>query len=386
MAKLTKRTIEAAPAREKDYIIFDSELPGFGLRVLPSGRRSYLVQYRVGSRTRRVSMGLHGAITPHEARKLALQLLAAVRAGGDPSAERRAERGAMTLEELGVRFLRDYVPQHCKASTAREYRRAFELFINPTLGRLKVHDVDRKDVAQFHHDLRHIPYQANRALGVLSKALNQAELWGLRPDATNPCRHVKKYREERRERFLSPEELQRLGKVLDELDREGLESPYVTAAIRLLLFTGCRLSEILTLHWEHVDVDGRVIRLPDSKTGAKLVHLGPPALDVLTRLDPKADNSFVIRGKLPGTHLTDLQKPWRRIRSRAGLNDLRLHDLRHSFASRAVALGEGLPMIAKLLGHTQIATTSRYAHLADQPIKAAADRIASDLAKSMGHD
>ncbi len=206
-----------------------------------------------------------------------------------------------------------------------------------------------------------------------------AGMWGLRPDGSNPCLHVKRYREEKRERFLSAEEFARLGRVLDEILQEGSESRSALVAIRLLMLTGCRLSEIQKLQWEHVDLEAGELRLPDAKTGGRAVPLAPSAVRLLESLPRDEDNCWVIAGKKPGSHLTDLQHPWRRIRARAELDDVRIHDLRHSFASRALALGEGLPMIGKLLGHTQVQTTARYAHLARDTVKASAARIGDSI-------
>jgi integrase len=215
----------------------------------------------------------------------------------------------------------------------------------------KVTDIERRDIAEFHHSLSHIPYQANRTLGVLSKMFNLAEVWGLRPDGSNPCLHVKKYPEQKRERFLSPEEFAALAKALREIEADGSETQSAINAIRLLMLTGCRLNEIMTLKWGYVDLRGREFRLPDSKTGAKIVHFGETAAEVLKGIEKLDDNHWVITGRKEGARLTDLQHPWRRIRARAGLPDVRIHDLRHSYASGALALGEGLPMIGKLLGH-----------------------------------
>ena len=244
-------------------------------------------------------------------------------------------------------------------------------------------EVTRADVAKLHHDLRHIPYDANRCLEMISKMFNLAEMWGLRPDGSNPRKHIKKYPEEKRERFLSPAELRRVGEVLREMEQEGIELPSSIAAIRLLILTGCRLGEIMTLQWEHVDIAGKALRLPDSKTGAKVVHLGQPAVEVLEKIERVEGNPWVIVGTKPGARLTDLQPFWQRVRARAGLKDVRIHDLRHTFASTAVASGQGLPMIGKLLGHTQVQTTARYAHLAADPIKDAADQVASSIAASL---
>ncbi len=382
MPKLNKRTVDALRPSEKDYFAWDDELHGFGLRVWPSGRKVYLIQYRdSGGRTRRKGLGRHGVVTADEARKEARDLLAAVAHGANPSDDAKRRRTAPTVDELCERFLSEYVPARCRASTQREYRRNIDLFIKPKLGRMKVADVARSDIASLHLANKHIPYQANRTLGVLSVMFNQAEVWGYRGERTNPCYHVKKYPEEKRERFLSPEELGRLGKVLDEIDAGQPEMRPAVNAIRLLILTGCRLGEIQTLKWSYVN--GNHIALPDSKTGAKKVYLGPAAAEVLAKIERVPGNEYVIVGKVPGQHLTDLQRPWRRIRIQAGLGDVRIHDLRHSFASSAIANGEALPMIGKLLGHSQPQTTARYAHLADDPVHAAAARISDGLAEIM---
>ena len=217
---------------------------------------------------------------------------------------------------------------------------------------------------------------------MLSKLFNLAEVWGVRPDGSNPTRHVEKYKEDKRGRYLTHDELTRLGQVLAEAQDSGTEPIAAIAAFRLLLLTGCRLGEIQTLKWEYVQ--GSALLLPDSKTGAKRVALGNAALGILMAIPRMAENPYVITGRNPGSHLTDLERPWRRIRQRAGLPDVRIHDLRHSFASNAVGLGESLPIIGKLLGHTQVQTTARYAHLANNPVQLAADRISDDIARALG--
>jgi integrase len=231
--------------------------------------------------------------------------------------------------------------------------------------------------------MRGTPGAANRTLALLSKLFNLAEKWGLRPDGSNPCRHVEKYRERKIERFLSSEELARLGAALREAERTQIELPSVIAAIRLLLLTGCRLSEILTLRWQDVDIDHQVLRLPESKTGKKVVYLASPALEVFAKAERVDGNPHVIVGKRPRAHLVNLQKPWRRIRAMAGLRDVRIHDLRHSFASMAAAGGLSLPLIGALLGHSQPQTTQRYAHLTADPIRRAADITSSSIAEAI---
>lgn len=364
MAKLTKRTIDAAQAdTERDYFIWDDDMPGFGLRVLKSGKKTYQIQYRKGGRTRRNSIGMHGTITPDEARKIAKETLGRVAKGDNPAEERAIHRGASTVADVCERFMNEYVPIHCKETTAKEYRRSVDMFIKPVIGTRKVPDIIRTDIAKLHHGLRDKPYQANRTLGVISVIFNQCEIWGLRPDGSNPCRHVKKYTEKKRERFLSEDELKRLWETLDECERDGSESAAACNTYRLLILTGCRLGEIQTLKWDYVKEDG--IYLPDSKTGAKKVYIGKAVHDTLATIKPTPDNPYVIPGTIEGNYLTDLQRPWRRIRKRAELNDLRIHDLRHSFASFGLASGLSLAEIGKLLGHSQVQTTARYAHLAE---------------------
>ena len=381
MPRITKRTVDALEPHERERVVWDDDIKGFGVRVHPSGRKVFIVKTRFQGRAIKMTIGPHGAVSAHYARKRAAEIITEARAGKDPKIRKA---NAPTMRALGKRFLEEYVPLHCRPSTATEYRRSVELFINPRIGKLRVPDVQRSDVAALHHDLRETPYQANRTLGVLSKMFSLAELWDIRPDGSNPCLHVKRYKEEKRERFLSDAEYQHLGEALREIEQEGSETEAAIAAIRLLMLTGCRLSEIQKLRWEHIDLEAGELRPPDTKTGAKVVHLGDPAIAVLKGIARSDENPWVIAGRKPGSYLTDLQHPWRRIRARAGLDDVRIHDLRHSFASGGLLVGEGLPMIGKLLGHTQVQTTARYAHLANDPVKAAANRIASRISKVTG--
>jgi integrase len=386
MAKLTKRIVDAAENRAGEYFLWDEDLPGFGLRVLPSGRKRYIIQYRAGRRSRRISLGPSTVLTSEQARSRAITIIAATKNGEDPAARRDADRRAITVKELAQRFEKEHIDLRLKPSTAKGYRRMLERFVIPRLGNHRVTEVTRADVAQLHHDLRHIAYDANRCLEMISKMFNLAEMWGLRPDGSNPRKHIKKYPEEKRERFLSPAELRRVGEVLREMEQEGIELPSSIAAARLLMLTGCRLGEIMMLQWEHVDIPGKALRLPDSKTGAKVVHLGRPAIEVLEKMERVEGNPWVIVGTKSGARLTDLQPFWQRARARAGLKDVRIHDLRHTFASTAVAAGQGLPMIGKLLGHTQVQTTARYAHLAADPVKTAADQVARGIAAALNQE
>jgi integrase len=384
MPKLTKRIVDAIEPQPTEFFLWDEGIPGFGVRVMPSGRKSFVVQFRAGRRARRMSLGPSTVLTCDQARTRAITIIAAVKNGEDPAADRAAKRNAATVGDLADRFDKEHISVHLKASTAKEYRGNLKRFILPALGRLAVPEITRADVAKFHHDLRHIPYQANRCLEVVSKMFGLAEMWGLRPDGSNPRKHIRKYPEEKRERFLSAAELGRIGEVLREMESERIELTSAILAARLLILTGCRLGEIMTLKWDYVDFDERALRLPDSKTGKKVVHVGAPAVEYLHSAHRIDGNPWVITGTLPGKALSDLQPFWQRVRARAGVKDVRIHDLRHTFASTAVASGQGLPMIGKLLGHTQVQTTARYAHLASEPVRMAADEIAQSLRQALG--
>lgn len=379
MPRLTKRIVEGATPKVNEYYLWDEDIPGLGLRVLPSGRKQYIVQYRAGRRSRRISLGPHTVLTAEQARTNALAILSDARSGKDPAAERDTYREALLVKDLAKRFDEQHISVRVKPVTAREYRRSLDKLILPKLGRMVITDVTRAQIAKFHHDLRHRPYQANRCLAILSKMFNLAELWGLRVDGSNPCRLVPKYLEKQRERFLSLAEIKHLGDVLNDMEQEGREMPSAILAIRLLLYTGCRLNEIMTLQWDFVDLETRTLKLPDSKTGAKTVFLGRSACELLEKAPRLPDNPWVITGLIPGQRLTDLQPFWQRVRARAGLPEVRIHDLRHTFASTAIAAGHSLPIIGKLLGHTQVQTTARYAHLAAQPAMLAAESITEVL-------
>jgi integrase len=384
MPKITKRLVESIKPGAGDVFAWDDELRGFGVRVKPSGVRSYLVQYRnQHGRSKRLTIGAHGRLTSEEARREARLILAGVERGKDPAGAREAARNAPTLVEFAERYLVDHVATKMRPKSEAEERRMLSRLLLPALGLRKVADLSRADIAKLHSDLRTTPTQANRVLSMISRMMNLAEKWGLRPDGTNPCRHIGKFREAKRERFLSADELARLGDVLVEAEQTATELASVITAVRLLVLTGCRLSEVLTLEWQHVDFANSCLRLPDSKTGAKTVHLNAPALVALAAIERQEGSPWVIVGAKAGTHLVNLEKPWRRIRAKAGIPDVRLHDLRHSFASVAVGLGEGLPMIGKLLGHTHVQTTARYAHLAADPVKQATERVGAAIAGMM---
>ena len=378
MQKLTKKIVEATLPQEKDLVLWDSEISGFMCKVTPAGKKSYFLYYRTQDRRqRRPKIGDHGVVTCEQARSTAQKWLLEVSQGKDPSSEKQELRVVPTVKELAGQYMREHAPRK-KASSQKEDQRLWNQFILPTLGALKVTSLDRSDIAKLHHSLQHMPTTANRVLSLLSKALNLAELWGYRQNHSNPCLHIKKYGEQKRERFLSQDEIARLMQVLGEEERES-HNPWSVHAIRLLLITGCRLNEILSLKWEEVDFDNQCLRLRDSKTGKKLVYLSTAAIEILKNIPRETENPFVICGGKEGAHLINLQKPWGRIRTKAGLDDVRLHDLRHTFASIAASNGLSLPIIGALLGHKQTQTTARYAHLIGQPLIEATEKIGGKI-------
>lgn len=377
--KLSARTVGRLSVADRDTIFWDGELPGFGVRVYPSGAKVYVVQCRGQGRSRRIALGRHGALSADEARRRAARIIARIKAWDEPAAVVSVR--SVTVAEFAGQYLREHVAVHCKPRTRVLYEAVVRLHLVPALGDTAVAAVRRDQVAALHFRLRETPYAANRAVDLLARILDVAAEHGLRtPDAGNPARSVEKYRARRHERFLSEEEFRRLGRVLDAAEAgAGGASPAAISAIRLLVLTGCRRSEILGLRWEHVDLGVGELRLPDSKTGARLVPLSPAAAEAIASLPRAAGNPWVIPGRNPGAPLKNLQYPWEILRARAGLEDVRIHDLRHSFASRALALGESLSMIGELLGHRRVRTTARYAHLACEAVKASASRVAESI-------
>ena len=385
MAKLnrksiSRRTVEALSV-DKDTVFWDREMPGFGVRVYAAGTKVYVVQSRAGGKSVRVTVGRHGVISADEARRRAARIINRIKAGEEPVPEPLPTKLAAgpTVAEVAARYLEEHVAVRCKPGTVALSRSAINKYILPTFGKLPLVAVEPERVSEMHSRLHSVPYAANRAVAELSRMFNMAESWGMVPEGSNPCRLVVKHKERKRERFLTEGEFRRLGRILSEAVAVGGVSPRAVAAIRLLMLTGCRKNEILNLRWDDVDLTVNELRLADSKTGPRVVPLSPASAKVLADLPRVSGNPWVIPGHKPGTYMKNLDDPWQIIRTRAGLENVRLHDLRHSFASRALALGENLPMIGKLLGHTQIQTTARYAHLERDSVKASAARVAASI-------
>ena len=425
--RITKRAVDAlrCPVGRDRVFLWDDDLSGFGVAAMPSGAKSYIAQFRQKGRSRRIKIGDHGRLTPDEARSAAKKLLGAVEAGSDPIAQRRAARGARTLNQVATDFLALHARAKRKTRTADEYERILNLHILPVLGARVMGDISKFDLSRLHASLSDSPGAANRVIALFSAIWNWAAKRDEVGEAANPARQIDRYPEKGRERYLIADEWRRLGKALRDAETVGLPwlvdetnpkakhtpkekrsrliDPHAVAAIRLLMLTGARLREILDARWDYIDWDRGLMLLPDSKTGRKTIYLSDTALELLTDLPRIKGNPYIIPGSKKGEPRTDLKRPWAAIIRAAGLNkpseekgpkdrasrkhkraatgnhDLRIHDLRHSFASLGVGASMGLPVVGKLLGHSQAATTQRYAHLDSDPLHKAANLISSQI-------
>ena len=376
--KLSKRTIDALAVERGDRVFWDRDLPGFGIRVHATGRRIYVAQARTpGGLPKRVRLGRFEDMTAKQARQEAAEIIDRIRRGEDPLLP--PAPAEPTVADLATRYMEAHVELNCRPLTVETYRRALKLQILPELGALKLSEVDRSHVSALHYGLRDKPAQANKAVGVFSKMFKLAVAWGMTPARPNPCRSVKRYRERSCERFLTADEYARLGRVLVEAESESALMASAVAAIRLLLLTGCRRNEILTLRWDDIDRSACELRLLDSKTGPRPVPLTPAVERVLARIPRVEGNPWVIAGRDRSDRLKRIDPFWNRLRARAGLEDVRLHDFRHSFASQALEIGEGLPVIARLLGHRTVMTTVKYAHLARDTERASAAKVGDSI-------
>lgn len=390
--RISQTTVSALQPGET---LWDSAVRGFGVRK-QRHTPVYVLKYRFKGRQRFVTIGPHGSPwAPETARQEAVRmlgLLASKERPRDPAAERDNSTIELTFAEMADRYLADFATSRKKARTFSEDTRNLQRHILPFLGRLKLSEIGRRDLVRFMSTHRQHPIAANRCLALISHVFTMAEKWELKEPGINPCKGVDRFKEKNRERLLDNAELAQLGHTLNGASTEGTAQTLdwrAIACIWLLIFTGARLNEILSLEWTFIKWDASYARLPDSKTGAKSIPLPGPALSLLKQIrDASSDNNHPSRYVLPGdrgnSHFCGIQKPWRRVRAQAGLHDLRLHDLRHCYASTAVASGESLYLVGTILGHRQATTTQRYAHLAIAPLIEVADRTANKLAAAMG--
>jgi integrase len=369
--KLTKSVTERFAPAEADYVVWDAELPGFGVRVKPSGVKSYVVQYRnrkTGA-SRRQTIGQHGPLlTFHKAREQARIILADALKGNDPVADGWAIRTAPTMKQLA----KDYLEQHAlpkkRTRSVENDRSMLDRIILPRLGGKKVSDVRSRDIHVLHVAMKGTPYQANRVLALMSKMFSLAVNWGWRGD--NPVKGIERFHEERRERWLSDDEL---GRILSALATQSNER--AANAVRFQLLTGARIGEVLSSRWSDVDLIRGVWTKPSHHTKQNRTEhlpLSAPALALLAEMRERAGpaQQYLFPGNSPDKPLQGIKKFWRNITKQAGLEDYRLHDNRHTHASHLVSSGLSLEIVGRLLGHTNPLTTKRYAHLSDHPLRA----------------
>ena len=366
--RLTKSRIEALEARTSLYDIRDSELKGFGVRVLPSGSKRFFVHSQYEGRRVWKTIGDADGITLDEARRQATELLAAVRCD-EPLAFAEDRPFETVAEEVFTRYGR-----HWKPGTMKVNRKYLRSTILPRFRGMNIADITKQDVQRWFASLRATPVAADRSAPILSVIMRQAELYGYRPEDSNPCTGIRRYRRKGRERFLSMQELHRLARVLDGHETRH---PREAAFVRLLLLTGCRKSEILTLQWSDYR-EGRLF-LRDGKTGPRTVWLSSPARAVLDGLPRKGRWVFPSPQRRAPASSSVFETFWRRVREEVGIGDVRLHDCRHTYASIAIMQGESITTTARLLGHKDAQTTLKYAHLSDHSVRQAADALATIL-------
>ena len=386
-AKITKRSVDALKPGDRDAYLWDSGLAGFGIKCTPTGHMVYLVQYRTGGRrtpTRRITLGRHGTLTPDQARQAAEKVLASVKLGSDPAAEKAQKHEEGTIAELADRYLEEHAATHNRPSMVETVQRLVRAHIKPALGHVKVSELTRSQVKAWHHSLRKTPYEANRSLACLSKMLDLAcKDWELRSD--NPCAGVRRYPEKKRDSYYTDAELRRIGETLAEAERTGAELPGVVNTVRLLALTGCRLGEVRNLKWTDIDLESGAIHLPEAKTGSRTLTIGAAAMVLLAGLGQAGE--YVFFDTDPAEPLThgQMQNAWRRLRVKADVPNGRMHDFRHTTGTYAAQAGYNAFMVRDLLGHKSMAMTGRYVEKATAPLKAAADAVAGRVAAAMNN-
>jgi integrase len=378
--KLTKSVVEGLSRANTDYVIWDAKLPGFGVRVKPSGMKSYVVQYRnrkTGA-SRRKTIGQHGPLlTFHKARERARIILADALQGNDPIADDHAARSAPTMKDLAADYLDYHALPKKRQKSVKNDKSMLDRIILPRLGSKKVTSVQSRDIHALHVTMKDTPYQANRVLALVSKMFSLAIGWGWRSD--NPAKGIERFHEERRDRWLSDNEL---GQLLSALSTHPNQR--AANAVRFQLLTGARIGEVLSARWSDIDFSGGVWNKPSHHTKQKKAEhlpLSAPALALLTDMQEcaRAGDRHLFPGNTPDKPLQSIKKFWRNITEQTGLEDYRLHDNRHTHASHLVSSGLSLEIVGRLLGHTNPLTTKRYAHIADDPLRAAAERFGSKL-------
>ena len=379
--KLTKSAVDAAKPQAQAIELRDTVVPGFLCKITPAGRKVFMLQYRTNAGERRKpALGQYGELTVEQARVMAQEWLAEVRRGDDPSAAKAAARKAQTMKEYCHTFMEDYSKQRNKPNTQCGYQGVIDRCIIPILGRMKVQDVKRPDVATLMKKLAHKPAEANRAFGVLRKMFNLAEVWGLRPDGTNPCRHVPMCPPGKETRLIVDDELVRIFRQLEKLEVEGLESYVIPLAIRLHFEFAARRSEICPLEWDWVDLEKRRVVWPDSKTGGISKPMSEEAYRLLSTAPRREGCPYVLPSPNdPARHLTHGEHygGWKRVLKAAGVPHVGTHGIRHRATTDIANSGVPTKVGMKLTGHNTVAMFMHYVHTEDKPVRDAAELVAS---------
>ncbi|MCL4526305.1 MAG: site-specific integrase [Gammaproteobacteria bacterium] len=379
--KLTKTVVDAARPQSQDVELRDTVVPGFLCKVTPAGRKVFMLQYRTNSGVRRKpALGQFGELTVEQARSLAQDWLAEVRRGGDPGNQKTEARKAPTIKELCTRFMEDHSKLHNKPSTQKSYQYQIDCYIIPAFGSKKAHEVIRQDITALMKHLEKSPTQANRVLSCVRKMFNLAELWGYRPDGSNPCRHVPKYPEKGSTRLITDEQMVSLFAYLDRAEAERLEHPIYLLAVRLQFEFAARMSEVLLLQWDWLDLpNGRAV-WPDSKTGNMSKPLSEEAQRLLSNAPRYGDSPYVCpairdHGKplSPGSYY----QAWRRFLDRAGVPKVGTHGIRHRSATDIANSGIPVKVGMALTAHKTVAMFMRYVHTEDDPVRKAAELVAN---------
>ena len=379
--KITKSAVDAAQPQAQPVELRDTLVPGFLCKITPTGRKVFMLQYRTNAGERRKpALGLYGELTVEQARSLAQNWLAEVRRGGDPGGDKALARQAPTVKELCTKFMEDYSKQRNKPSTQEGYQSVIDRNIIPLLGRMKVQDVKRPDVAAMMKKMAHKPADANRAFSVMRKMFNLAEVWGHRTDGTNPCRHVPMFPAGKSTHLISDEEMGKLFRHLDRLEADELESGVIPLAIRLQFEFAARRSEIVLLEWAWVDLEQRRVVWPDSKTGGMSKPISEEAYRLLSTA-PRYDGSLYV---LPSPrdrmkHLTtgEYYGGWSRALKAAGVSHVGTHGIRHRSATDIANSGIPVKVGMMLTAHKTVAMFMRYVHTEDGPVRQAAELVAN---------
>ncbi len=351
-------------------ITYDETVRGFGVRMTAGGAKSFILNYRVRGRERRYTIGAYPDWTTSAARNEAKELKRAISKGDDPLGARQQERAAPTVNDLCDRYIKEHLPKKRPASK-RHDEGYIKRIVRPKLGRLKVADVRYADIDGLHQALKDTPVAANRLVTLLSKMFSLAIRWDWRE--TNPCKEIERYDEQERQRYLTTAEIARLTDALAQHDDQVAAN-----VIRLILFTGARRGEVLNATWDQFNLGAGVWIKPSAHTKQKREHrvpLSAPAIELLSNLKKAADGEYVFPGRVPGQPRTELKRTWEALCKTAKIENARVHDLRHTFASILVSSGMSLVLVGRLLGHTQAQTTLRYGHIHDDPLREATERV-----------